>query len=95
MISFRTSEAARYNYYNLIDSLYSDETFQKVNLTLFNASSVTLVDIYNHTAHNKNDMIVRYVLSSKKEPVTVQNAVSGSLPCHGGYKFVGLFCMNK
>ena len=58
-ILYRTSEAAKHNYYSLIDHLYSGENMQHVNLGMFNASNYTLVGIYNSTAHNKNDMIVR------------------------------------
>ena len=62
-VSFRITKAASSGYYFAIDEFYSRDRKRPFNETAdgHNLANLSLVDLYNDIAHDKHDMIVRYV----------------------------------
>ena len=58
---FRISQAAYHGHYLLIDKIYRNDSLQNLNLSEpeINATHTTLKLLYDDTAHDKRDMIVR------------------------------------
>ena len=59
---FRTTAAANLGKYHLIRDFYTNLNSNGIDLAAYNATNVTLEDLYNFTSHRKENMFVRYVI---------------------------------
>lgn len=58
-LSYRTTEAYRAGFYDIISNLYGMEDMRAFNLSEFGVPDITLDHLYYDFGHNKSDLIFR------------------------------------